>query len=627
MLLNPNAVLVLQTGTSKKPIKAGQGNVFKVQPADRYRVLRLEEGQETLADNVVARRVGDHLNLAYADGTVVQLEAYFSVCKSGECDVTLPSQASEGFQLNAQATNGTALGDGSSLIYAHGSPDVLLEIAQGNSPLQNVFANLSGNQITYLPAPVVSVATVATAEPTAAVIQSQTASALGGLNYGLIAGGGLALAAVGGGGGGSASASVVNFISGNITAGPVIAGNGLTVNLYQVDGTTLLGSQTVSDSGSFSINVGSYSGPVICKLVDSGTGADFIDEATGQALDISADMMAIAVAGSGTTTVNINALTTIAAQKAGAVHSGESSGTITAALITQTNTAVASAFGLTDLTGSSVVTTVDTTGAANAAFTSSSLTNATKYGAVLAALSGLDSVNGGNMQITINTLVAGISVSGASATLTTTVTDAITTGATIASANAVGTGAASLTSIVSDLTAQTNASVSINRIATDGVISASEHNTTLSGTTVAGASVSLSLGGNARAATVVGTNWTYGLTDADVAAMGQGSELITATATLSGSSTATAQRSVVVDSLGPTVSNVAISTATDALSNTLNAGDILKITVTMSEGTLVTGVPQLSINVGGTTVVASYASGSGTPTWFSRTPSLPGKPI
>jgi len=235
MLLNPNAVLVLQTGTSKMPIKAGQNNVFKVQTADRYRVLRVEEGQETLADNVVARRAGDHLNLAYADGTVVQLEAYFSVCKSGECDVTLPSQASEGFQFNAQATNGTALGDGSSLIYAHGSPDVLLEIAQGNSPLQNIFANLSGNQITYLPAPAVSVAPVApvaTVEPTAAVIQSQTASALGGLNYGLIAGGGLALAAVGGGGGGgSASASVVNFISGNITAGPVIAGNGLTVRL------------------------------------------------------------------------------------------------------------------------------------------------------------------------------------------------------------------------------------------------------------------------------------------------------------------------------------------------------------------------------------------------------------
>src|SRR5258707_9477943 len=45
---------------------------------------------------------------------------------------------------------------------------------------------------------------------------------------------------------------------------------------------------------------------------------------------------------------------------------------------------------------------------------------------------------------------------------------------------------------------------------------------------------------------------------------------------------------------------------------TLNAGDVVSVTVTMSEATTVTGTPHLALNIGGTTVQADYASGSGT---------------
>ena len=45
--------------------------------------------------------------------------------------------------------------------------------------------------------------------------------------------------------------------------------------------------------------------------------------------------------------------------------------------------------------------------------------------------------------------------------------------------------------------------------------------------------------------------------------------------------------------------------------STLNAGDVLSVTVTMSEATTVTGTPQLALTIGGTTVQAQYASGSG----------------
>ncbi|WP_233202433.1 Ig-like domain-containing protein [Limnohabitans sp. JirII-31] len=65
------------------------------------------------------------------------------------------------------------------------------------------------------------------------------------------------------------------------------------------------------------------------------------------------------------------------------------------------------------------------------------------------------------------------------------------------------------------------------------------------------------------------------------------------------------------DVAAPTVSSVAISGATGIQNNTLNTGDVVSVTVTMSEVTTVTGTPQLALNIGGTTVQASYASGSG----------------
>ncbi len=68
----------------------------------------------------------------------------------------------------------------------------------------------------------------------------------------------------------------------------------------------------------------------------------------------------------------------------------------------------------------------------------------------------------------------------------------------------------------------------------------------------------------------------------------------------------------VYDATGPKVSAVAISSATGAQSSTLNAGDVLSATVTMDSATTVTGTPQLALNIGGTTVQATYASGSGT---------------
>ena len=65
-----------------------------------------------------------------------------------------------------------------------------------------------------------------------------------------------------------------------------------------------------------------------------------------------------------------------------------------------------------------------------------------------------------------------------------------------------------------------------------------------------------------------------------------------------------------VDSKAPVISSVAITDAVGAQNKTLNAGDEISITVTLSEPVLVNGTPVLKLNIGGTIVNATYSRGS-----------------
>jgi hypothetical protein len=62
----------------------------------------------------------------------------------------------------------------------------------------------------------------------------------------------------------------------------------------------------------------------------------------------------------------------------------------------------------------------------------------------------------------------------------------------------------------------------------------------------------------------------------------------------------------------PIVSSVAITGASGDQNSTLNFGDVVTATVVFSENVTVTGTPQLALNIGGSTVQANYAAGSGT---------------
>ena len=62
-----------------------------------------------------------------------------------------------------------------------------------------------------------------------------------------------------------------------------------------------------------------------------------------------------------------------------------------------------------------------------------------------------------------------------------------------------------------------------------------------------------------------------------------------------------------MDTLTPSVKTIAITSATGGQNNTLNAGDIVTVTVPFSEVVTVTGTPQLALTIGTTVVKANYA--------------------
>ena len=68
-------------------------------------------------------------------------------------------------------------------------------------------------------------------------------------------------------------------------------------------------------------------------------------------------------------------------------------------------------------------------------------------------------------------------------------------------------------------------------------------------------------------------------------------------------------RSLVIDTLAPTVNNVTSSKANGAYT----IGESIAVTVTFSESVTVSGTPQLTLETGTTDRVINYASGSGTP--------------
>ena len=129
-----------------------------------------------------------------------------------------------------------------------------------------------------------------------------------------------------------------------------------------------------------------------------------------------------------------------------------------------------------------------------------------------------------------------------------------------------------------------------------------------------GQTVSVVLNGHTYTSTVTSNAWSVSAPAADLAHAQLPDANYTVTANVSdlaGNPATQATHGLTVDETKPTVSSEAITSATGIQNSTLNAGDVVSVTVTLSEAVTVTGTPQLALNIGGTTVQANYASGSG----------------
>lgn len=215
----------------------------------------------------------------------------------------------------------------------------------------------------------------------------------------------------GGGGGGTPAPSTDTVISGVASAGPI---NGGTVQAFAIDangvvGTTVIGTATSNADGTYTVNVGSYTGAVLIKV----TGGTYRDEATQNtknlATEASGGMRAvIASVTTGTTTVSVTPLTELAVQKAG---------TLTAANITKANTDVSNFFKLPNIvstvpvdassTPAATVTTEQKAyGLAVAAVSQLQNTKGTTLGALLASVGGEMVAAGGISATTLNDINA-----------------------------------------------------------------------------------------------------------------------------------------------------------------------------------------------------------------------------
>ena len=222
------------------------------------------------------------------------------------------------------------------------------------------------------------------------------------------------LSACGGGGGGTTTGGTDTVVSGVATKGPFLQDS--TVNVYAVangvKGALLVQAKTSDNNGSYSANLGSYTGPVIVEV--SGT---YQDEATGGTVTVAdtAPIRAALPLVQGSVTLPVTPLTELAVQKTG--------GSLSAADITAANTLVSEIFK------------VDIVATLPVAPTAAALSGATQaqkdYTLALAAVSQMASQAAGasdteKLQSALADLSQGISATGMNTTVSTTFQGALT---------------------------------------------------------------------------------------------------------------------------------------------------------------------------------------------------------
>ncbi len=220
-------------------------------------------------------------------------------------------------------------------------------------------------------------------------------------------------AACGGGGGGSKSTTVTG-----VAAAGVIKGGTVKVFAPYSSATGAdkkqLGATATTDAttGVYSVNIGSYTGPVIVEVF-----GNYTDEATNQTATIpsTAPLRAMAVTTSGKVDVAVTPLTELAARQA-VTLSGGAGNKVTAANIDTANAQISDLFKVSDIIATQPLD-------ASAPLTGTA--DQKNYTLVLAALSQVAN-DPTKLATTLDTVAAGINTSGVMTdTVATSITDAL----------------------------------------------------------------------------------------------------------------------------------------------------------------------------------------------------------
>jgi RTX calcium-binding nonapeptide repeat (4 copies) len=387
--------------------------------------------------------------------------------------------------------------------------------------------------------------------------------------------------------GGTGTEPSATVLRGSVVAGPVT--QGLEVEIFKLDNGVLvsMGSAVVQAGGSWTFVVQGYKGPLVAKVIDTNDAqghdnTNYISELTGQEVDIQANLMTAFNAPTGVKSIQINALTTVAAMKAGLRVNAKgdfetpASG-FGAATIENTNLAVAKACGLTDLVSGEVKAVIQLDKSKNL--------QANDYGKLIAAIEGA----GGNDQAHLNKIAYGVSVSGHDAQLSDWYKKQLIAGASNVEINLKMAG---VVTAVSDMLTRVSSSpeVQIAVIAGNDIVDDQERDGL--GIVVAApqdaASMQLWLDGvlmaslvsqrqgNTWTLSMPASAWTYGAHEVTVKAVAAGGNVL-----------ATSHRLfTVIDTTAPVISELVVSGidgANSAKTTPLVAGDSIKVTLITSE--------------------------------------------
>src|SRR6056297_182837 len=384
---------MLDNSVIRLEVRSGAVSIIQAQQYQAFDSVTLVDRASTLGQQpYVAVREGNDLVLLYADGTEVVLQDYFL----GD---TLFAMDGLGGAIELPV-DGAPIGmiDGIALYAFGGGPDAAASILANSSTFSPLEPLLTNDSI-------------------GAGLIGEVGNM--GLALGGVGAGGVGLAVMGGGSGaavpffGAAANTLANattVIAGTFVAGPVIAGNGLVVDIYDAQGQIIQAGVPLNADGSFSVTLQGTFANVIAIMRDTNTDPDYRDEATGVDVDLNASLAGIGAGDpqpNGTTNVslNINPVTTVAARLAGVGVNGTiPTGGITPEKIAESIQKVQDNFGLSDINGVVPKHIFDE----DFDDTDGDIDAGEEYGQVLAMLSGKDKINQGDQSATIEEFVATI---------------------------------------------------------------------------------------------------------------------------------------------------------------------------------------------------------------------------